>query len=580
MKSLLPFLKLFKKQWFMMLLGLILSFITLAAGIGLLSLSGWFLSASAVAGLSVATAQAFNFFTPAGGVRFLSIARTASRYGERLATHEATFRLLTDLRRWSWRRILPLSAGNLQQMRQADILNRLVADIDTLDHLYLRLITPMLVSGVMLVGLYLFIAWFDPVLAISLCGLLLLAWLGLPVIFYRLGLQPGRQQVEAKRHYRVMLLETIQGLAELSLFNAVPLYREKLRQSELSMLQSQRAMAKIAGLSQAALLLINGFAVALILYLASAGVGEHTQPGPLLALVVFATMASIEMMMPVAGAFSHLSSCIQAAERVNEIVEQRPHICFPDSEQNLAQDASIELANVAFSYVPHRPVLKHFDLRIGSGQHVALLGETGCGKSSVLSLMSRQWQAQQGQLSIGGHNVADYTEPQLRQMMTVVSQRVYIFSGSLRNNLKMALPPGKAVDDLQLMLVLQQVGLDNLLDAEKPLDQLVGEGGRSLSGGEQRRIGVARALLRDAPILLLDEPTEGLDKQTEREVMSLLLNFAQGKTLLMISHRLLAMANMDVIHLMADGKIRVSGTHEQLLESDTVYAKLQRRPQI
>jgi len=142
MKALLPFLKLFKHQWVMMLLGLVLSVTTLIGGIGLLSLSGWFLSAAAVAGLAAATAQVFNYFTPGSGVRFLSILRITSRYGERLATHEATFKLLTRLRVWAWRKVLPLSARNMQGMRQGELLNRLVADVDTLDHLYLRLIIP------------------------------------------------------------------------------------------------------------------------------------------------------------------------------------------------------------------------------------------------------------------------------------------------------------------------------------------------------------------------------------------------------------------------------------------------------
>ena len=184
MKVLLPFLKLFRRQWLMMVTGLLLSFITLLAGVGLLSLSGWFLSATAVAGLTVLTAQSFNFFTPAGGVRFLSIARTASRYGERLATHEATFKLLTELRVWAWQKLLPLSAANLQGLRKGDLLNRLVADIDTLDHLYLRLLIPMSASLLMIAALYVFIAWFDPSLALTLCGFLLLVLLVLPTIFY------------------------------------------------------------------------------------------------------------------------------------------------------------------------------------------------------------------------------------------------------------------------------------------------------------------------------------------------------------------------------------------------------------
>ncbi|MGL4898513.1 MAG: heme ABC transporter ATP-binding protein/permease CydC, partial [Shewanella sp.] len=196
MKILIPFIRLFARQWVMMSIGLGLTLTTLMAGIGLLSLSGWFLSATAVAGLTLATAQLFNFFTPAGGVRFLSIARTASRYGERLATHEATFKLLTELRVWAWQKLFPLSAKDLQGLRRADMLNRLVADIDTLDHLYLRLLTPMAASLLVTGLLYLFLAWFDAKLALSLCLLLLAAWCVLPWLFYRLGHGPRRAMLE------------------------------------------------------------------------------------------------------------------------------------------------------------------------------------------------------------------------------------------------------------------------------------------------------------------------------------------------------------------------------------------------
>ncbi|MGS0728411.1 heme ABC transporter ATP-binding protein/permease CydC, partial [Shewanella sp. 0m-11] len=220
MRALFPYIKRFKSQWFMMFIGLFLSVTTLMAGIGLLSLSGWFLSAAAVAGLTVLTAQMFNYFTPAGGVRFLSIVRTASRYGERLATHEATFSLLTDLRCWVWNKLLPLSAKNLQGVRQGDLLNRLVADIDTLDHLYLRLITPLAASLLMMLALYFFVGHFDPELARTLCGVLLAVWLLLPTTFYFLGRKPGIAQLETKRVLRVQLLEYLQGQAELTLFGA------------------------------------------------------------------------------------------------------------------------------------------------------------------------------------------------------------------------------------------------------------------------------------------------------------------------------------------------------------------------
>ncbi|MGB6138617.1 MAG: cysteine/glutathione ABC transporter ATP-binding protein/permease CydC [Shewanella sp.] len=562
LRVLLPFLSLFRRQWLMMLVGLILTFTTLLTGIGLLSLSGWFLSATAVAGLTVATAQVFNFFTPAGGVRFFSIARTASRYGERLATHEATFKLLTQLRIWAWQKLLPLSAANLQGLRRGDLLNRLVADIDTLDHLYLRLLTPLVASLLMIAGLFVFLAWFDLSLALSLCSILLLAWCVLPVVFYALGNTPGRTLIDAKQQYRVMLLDVIQGQAELSLFAANTRYLAKLEQAQARLFDQQTAMANITGLSQAMLILVNGTAVVVMLYLASQGVGDATPPGPLMALMVFATMASLEMMMPIAGAFQHLSSTLLAAQRVTDITEQTPAVTFSEQSTLKANSGALTLHNVHFAYQPHTPILQGVDFTLNAGEKVAILGPTGCGKSSLLGLITREWSAQQGDITLDGHLLSDYNEAELRASMTVVSQRIYLFAGTLRENLALALPyqqgEPKKTHDERFTSVLQQVGLQALLQGDKPLDMWIGEGGRQLSGGEQRRIGVARALLRDAPLLLLDEPTEGLDKRTEREILSLLLSFAENKTLLMISHRRTALDKMDAVYTFQQGNLQRS----------------------
>ncbi len=587
MSALLPFIKLFRKQWLMMLLGLFLSFTTLLAGIGLLSLSGWFLSASAVAGLTLVSAQAFNYFTPGGAVRFLSIMRTASRYGERLATHEATFKLLTELRVWAWRKILPLSARNMQGFRQGELLNRLVADIDTLDHLYLRLLTPILSALLMLGGLYLFVAWIDAQLALILCAGLLLIWLTLPWLFYFLGRKPGIKQLQSKRVLRVQILEFVQGLAEISLFGAADRFRAQLAESEANLLDSQRAMANISALSQGALIFCHGVVLLLVLYVAASGIGEQQPPGPMFAMIVFMALACIEMLMPVSSAFQHLSSCVNAAKRINELVEQKPGIVFNEQNSAAIKQGALAFNNICFSYEKEgKPILKGINLSVQAGEKVALLGQTGCGKSTLLSLLTREWEADSGSVLVDGMDITQYSQQALSDGLSLVSQRIYLFSGTLRSNLTLAQPnmpefatyaerkAAQDANDKRLLAVLEKVGLSALTQRENPLDAWIGEGGRQLSGGEQRRIGVARVLLRDAPLLLLDEPTEGLDKRTEREILALLFEFARDKTVLMISHRLTAMHKMDRIHLMENGVLRVSGQHTDLLAEDDYYASL------
>lgn len=589
MKALLPFLKLFKAQWFMMCIGLLLSTIALLAGIGLLALSGWFLSASAIAGLTILATQGFNYYTPAGGVRFLSILRTASRYGERLTTHQATFKLLTQLRVWVWKKLLPLSAANTQNLRQGDLLNRLVSDIDTLDHIYLRLLTPLLSAAITLLVIYLFVGYFDLQIALIFCASLLLLWILLPIVFYRLGKKPGINQLQQTRLYRMQLLNFIQGMAEISLFNATSSFRAQLDNAEQLLIKSQQQMANIFAFSQALLILCHGTIVVVILNLAASGFGDYQPPGAMLAMIGFMALASIEMLLPIAGAFQHLSACVTAANRVNNLLQQTPDIIYNEKSELVIEHGQLSINELTFTYANNQAaVLNGINLKVQAGEKVALLGKTGCGKSTLLSLITREWAAKSGSISIDREEIQHYSQAALRAGISVVSQRVYLFSGTLRDNLTLAQPNYSATgyanraqqlaaqqdNDKKLIDVLNRVGLQQLTEAEQALDVWIGEGGRQLSGGEQRRIGVARILLHNAPILLLDEPTEGLDKSTESEILKLLFDFAKDKTLLMISHRLTAMDQMDNIYLMEQGKIRISGSHQKLLKTDSYYASL------
>lgn len=557
MSILWPYLRRFLRQWRIMLLGLLLGVATLVAGIALLGLSGWFLSAAAVAGLSYASAKSFNYLTPSGSVRFLSIMRTASRYGERLVTHEATFRLLAELRLWLWRGLLPQSARRLAPLRSADLLNRLLADVDALDHLYLRLATPLLAILLVLPLLFAFLLWFDAALASLFLAVLLASALLFPWLFQRLGQRPGRAVQEKRRQCRIRLLDYLQGQAELAVFGAAPRVREQFATAESEWLAAQRTMADLGAFAQALNLLVAGGLLLATLALALDGVGAARPPGPLLALMVFLALACFELLLPLAAAFAHLPGCVQAAERLDEILAPGGEIAFPAASPAAANGA-LRLSGLHFAYQPEQPVLRGLDLDLPAGSKIALLGSTGSGKSSLLGLITREWEPDAGSIELAGRPLASYAEAELRRAMSVLSQRVHLFAGSLRDNLALALPPDTPPDDARLAEVLRTVGLDALLAGEG-LDAWIGDGGRRLSGGEQRRIGVARVLLRDAPLLLLDEPGEGLDRQTEREIIALLLNAAAGKTLLMITHRRVGLERMDAVYELAEGKLRRRG---------------------
>lgn len=572
MRVLLPFLALYRRHTFLILLGIVLAIVTLLASIGLLALSGWFLAASSLAGL--AGLYTFNYMLPAAGVRGAAIFRTAGRYAERVVSHDATFRVLSHLRVFTFRKILPLSPGGIARFRQAELLNRLVADVDTLDHLYLRVISPMVSAAVVIVVVTFGLSWLDVPLALTLGGILLLLLLAVPPVFYRAGKPIGEELTLLRSQYRTDLTAWLQGQAELVVFGALDGFRHKLNATEQRWQSRQWQQASLGGIAQALMILASGLTVTLLMWLAAAGISGDTQPGALIALFAFAALASFEAMMPVAAAFQHLGQVIASATRVKQIIDQQPEVTFPASGPASQPGAELQLSEVSFTYPDQPlPVLNNVTLNIAAGEHIALLGRTGCGKSTLLQLLTRAWNADSGQILLNGQPLASYDEATLRAMTTVVSQRVHIFSSTLRENLRIAAP---AASDENLNLALQQVGLDKLLENEG-LNAWLGEGGRQLSGGEQRRLGIARALLHQAPLLLLDEPTEGLDAETEQQILALLRQHCRGKTLILVTHRLYGLEHFDRICVMDGGSIVEQGSHAALMRQPGRYAQFRQR---
>lgn len=566
MRALLPYLTLYKRHKWMLTLGIVLAIITLLASIGLLTLSGWFLSASAVAGF--AGIYSFNYMLPAAGVRGAAITRTAGRYFERLVSHDATFRVLQHLRIHTFSKLLPLSPAGLARYRQGELLNRIVADVNTLDHLYLRVISPLVGAFVVIMVVTIGLSVLDVTLACPLGGVMLLTLFVMPPVFYRAGKTTGQNLTHLRGQYRQQLTAWLQGQAELTIFGASDRYRAQMEATELQWHEAQRRQSELTALSQALMLLIGAVAILLMLWMAAGGVGGNTQPGALIALFVFCALAAFEALAPVTGAFQHLGQVIASAMRITELTEQKPEVIFPTDVSGVPDQVTLTLRDVAFSYPGQaQKALDSLSLQVSPGEHIAILGRTGCGKSTLLQLLTRAWDPQQGEILLNDRPIAALNEATLRKTVSVVPQRVHLFSATLRDNLRLAAPDAS---DEQLTDTLRRVGLEKLLD-DTGLNSWLGEGGRQLSGGELRRLAIARALLHDAPLMLLDEPTEGLDATTESQMLELLADVMRGKTLLMVTHRLRGLARFDQIIVMDNGQIIEQGNHADLLAQQGRY---------
>ena len=570
MRALLPFLRLFKFAKLPLFLGLVLMITGLASSIGLLTTSGWFLAATAIAGLGTL----FNFFYPSASVRGLAISRTLFRYFEKLVTHDATFRILAKLRVQVFEKIIPLSPAVLNRYRNSDLLNRLVSDVDTLDSLYLRLIAPFITAIFVILAMCIGLSFVNAPLALGLGVSLLLLVLVIPTVFYQLGKKFGDKLVYSRALYRTQFLEFIQAQAELLLFNAEDKLKDNMAKTEANWQADQQKEANLSGFSTALSLLLNGLIIAAMLWFSSqAEFGNDEYRMAFIALFTFAALASFEILMPLGSAFLHIGQVIASAERVTDIIEQQPLVTF-NGKAEFDQNATtlIETKDLSFTY-PERQnrALENLNLTIQKGQKVAILGKTGSGKSTLLQLLVRNYDANQGELFLAGKPIVDYAEDTLRSQFCFLTQRVHVFSDTLRQNLQFA--SAVNISDEKMIEVLNQVGLGKLLEQEQGLDIWLGDGGRPLSGGEQRRLGLARILLNDAPILLLDEPTEGLDRETERQILRLILAHAENKTLIMVTHRLTAIEQFDELCVIDEAKLIEKGTYAELLQLEKGFFK-------
>ena len=568
-----PLVRLFRSHAKRMLAGVLLGLVAVGSAVGLLSLAGWFLTAAAIAGLSVATTWQFNFFLPSIGVRLFAFGRTLARYGERVVNHDTTFRILESLRVWFYRRLEPLAPASLSRYRSGDILNRLVEDIDTLDNLFVRVLSPSAAALAVAVLLFGLLWLFD--LTIALCALAFLAVAGflVPLAAASFGQATGRQLGRQSAGLRVRIVEGLQGMPELLVYGSQARHMQSIRQDSDGLMASQRRMSHITGISSASITLISGLAVTLVLYLGMDRIDLSAEFGGAgLAFVTLAVMATYEAVWPLPTAFQFLGRTREAGRRLMEIVTSEPAVRYPEQSGSLPDRYGLTFENISFHYAETAPlVLDGFNFQVPAGSRVAVLGATGSGKSTIVNLLVRFWEPTSGRICIDGLDVRTLGAADLRRSVAVVSQQAHIFSTSLRDNLLLARADATEADLREALEAAQLLPfVDSLPDG---LDTWVGEAGKMLSGGQARRLAVARAFVQDAPIWVLDEPTEGLDRVTERLLMQAIMERTAGKTVVLISHRMIDIHRMDESILIDNGRIVAQGHHTALLAGNPRYRR-------
>jgi len=550
MKDLLFFLILFKPQRFWLTSGLLLSLLTTVSGIALLTLSGWFISSCAIAG-SVIT---FNFMLPAAQIRALAIIRTLGRYGERVVTHEATFRALADIRSWLFQQLIPLTPGRLSTLRSGDVLSRLTADVDALDALYLRLVAPVSIAAFGLLGVALFIWFYSWQISLATLVMLLIAAVWVPWLFNRLGQMHAERLVVLSTNFRIRQLELLQGLADLLAYQAYERFADVLAEVSTRMIATQRQNNRLTAISSALTLLLGQIALLIALTVAALAVVEGSLTGADAALVIFCVLAAFELVTPLPQAMQMLGKTQKAAQRIRQIAEMSPTVVQENPLLDLPDGCDLRLDQVSFRYNPQQNwLLDNISLDIPHGSKLAIIGPSGSGKTTLLHLLMRFIDPEQGDIQLAGQPIKQLDPDAVLTRFGVLSQRSQLFAATIKENLLIAKPDA---NPLELDSAINAAGLQTFIQQlPNGINTWVGESGVKVSGGEARRIALARLYLKNAPILILDEPTEGLDSHTENEVFNALAKFSVDKTLIMVTHRRAGLGLVDEIYHLQQGRL-------------------------
>ncbi|UOG91594.1 MAG: thiol reductant ABC exporter subunit CydC [Candidatus Thiothrix sulfatifontis] len=548
MNDLLRLLRLFKPYWGWAALGMGLSFITLLANVGLMAVSGWFITAMAMAGVA---GVSMNYFTPAALIRLAAIVRTAGRYGERLVTHEATFRMLAELRVWFYERIEPLAPAVLEQYRSGDVLSRIRADIDTLNNVYLRLLVPVVVAALATLVFVVALLFYHPLLALLELSLLLVAGVLIPWLMNRLGHEAGQQSVETAAQLRSALVNDLQGMGELLVYGAADAHAAHVQQLSQTLAAQQQILSRLNGVAQGALGLCANLAMWGMLVLAIPLVRDHAIAPPELAMLALFALASFEAVLPLPLAFQSLGETLAAARRIFSLADQVAAVTEPAHPQAVPERLDFALRELGFRYQPQGDaVLDGLTLNFPQGHKLAIVGVTGAGKSTLTSLLLRFRDPTSGELLLAGKPLAHYSGEALRQHIAVVPQQTHLFNTTLRENLLLA---KRDATESELEAVCGTALIHDFITQQpQGYATWVGETGVRLSGGQAKRVAIARALLKPARLLILDEPTEGLDPETATQVMANILTQVarNGQSLLLITHRAHGLEAMDqVLHL-------------------------------
>jgi len=565
-KILIRLLQIMGSTWLTMLIAIVFGCLTIGSNIGLLAASAYLIS-------NAALHPAINELSTAiVGVRFFGISRAVFRYLERYISHDATFRLLEVVRVWFYTKLEGLSTARLMQWQSGELFSAIVGDVEILKEFYLRVLAPPFIGVVVFSTVCWFLAQYSMNFVYVLTGGFVVAGLILPIFLQTIQKSTAHKLVVARGELRAQLVDSMTGIVELAAFNQTGRQARLIDDIHQRLLSLQSNVSKLSGLTDAIGLFVVNSTVWLILWLTIPLIHNGSMEGIYLAVVVLTVQSSFEAVLPLPFAVHYLGESMAAARRLFTIVDTEPVVLEDEGMINIP-DTRIDVENLSFRYSPESPlVLNKISFAVGAGQRLAIVGPSGAGKSTLLHLFLRFWDYQQGSIRLGGHEFKKYDASKLRAMFGVVTQQTHLFNASIRDNILLARPDAS---ENQFDQAIKHAELGEFIEKlPQGYDTMVGQNGYALSGGQRQRIAIARALLKNAPILILDEPTVGLDALTEQLIMETIGKLMTGRTTIMITHRLTGLETMDEIIVLSSGSMVEQGRQAELLANKQLFDQL------
>ncbi|MER6220424.1 thiol reductant ABC exporter subunit CydC, partial [Streptomyces sp900105755] len=542
-----------------LLLALLLGALALASAVGLMATSGWLISRASQ------QPPVLYLMVAVTATRAFGIGRAVFRYGERLVSHDAVLRMLADTRVAVYRRLERLAPAGLRTTRRGDLLSRLVADVDTLQDYWLRWLLPVGAAVAVSAGAVGFTAWLLPEAGAALAVGLLVAGGGVPLVTSAVARRAEHRLAPARGLLATRVTDLLTGTAELTVAGALPARADEARRADRTLTRIASRGATATALGDGLTALLTGLTVAAVALLGAQGVADGRLSGVAMAVVVLTPLAAFEAVLGLPLAVRHRQRVRRSAERVYEVLDAPEPVREPElPRQAPAAPFPVVLKGLTARY-PGQPrnALGGLDLTLHEGRRVAVVGASGAGKSTLAQVLLRFLDPDAGSYTLAGVDAYGMDSDDVRRLVGLCAQDAHLFDSSVRENLLLA---RKDATEEDLRDALGRARLLDWVDGlPDGLDTLVGEHGARLSGGQRQRLALARALLADFPVLVLDEPAEHLDLPTADALTADLLAATEGRTTLLVTHRLAGLEAVDEVVVLDAGRVVQRGSHAELV---------------